>query len=197
MSRTNNHPKRDSIMDAGLKIFSEKGFHMAKIEEIAHEAGVGKGTVYEYFESKEQLFKIIVTEGIDEFNVKVDKQIKKEKTTRGKLMAIMKQNIQVLQHFRPFARSAMMDVTLFDVPFRTCLMKIHQKRICVLTEIIEEGIRGKEIKNINSSLFAKLFYGGVGMLNNPHEEINLQPEEIENIVEKAVDYYLYGVGASK
>lgn len=48
--------KRKEIIEAAIVVFSRIGYHRATIREIAEEAGVGKGTVYEYFESKEDLF---------------------------------------------------------------------------------------------------------------------------------------------
>lgn len=48
--------KRKEIMDAAIAVFSRTGYHRTKIRDIADEAGVGKGTVYEYFDSKEGLF---------------------------------------------------------------------------------------------------------------------------------------------
>ena len=48
--------KRQEIMEAAIAVFSRTGYHRAKIKDIADEAGVGKGTVYEYFETKEDLF---------------------------------------------------------------------------------------------------------------------------------------------
>ncbi|KUK10884.1 MAG: Transcriptional regulator, TetR family [Clostridia bacterium 41_269] len=57
MDIKNPEEKKRRILDAAAKVFSKKGFHKAKIEEIAKEAGIGKGTIYEYFASKEELFK--------------------------------------------------------------------------------------------------------------------------------------------
>jgi TetR/AcrR family transcriptional regulator, repressor of fatR-cypB operon len=47
--------RRQAILDAALKLFSERGFHGAAVPSIAEEAGVGAGTVYRNFESKEHL----------------------------------------------------------------------------------------------------------------------------------------------
>lgn len=44
------------IMDAALTLFTQKGFAATRLEEVALAAGVSKGTVYLYFESKEALF---------------------------------------------------------------------------------------------------------------------------------------------
>ena len=48
--------KKKEIMEAAISVFSKAGYHRSKIKDIADEAGVGKGTVYEYFETKEDLF---------------------------------------------------------------------------------------------------------------------------------------------
>jgi AcrR family transcriptional regulator len=48
------------LLAAALEVFAEKGFAATRLEEIAARAGVSKGTVYLYFESKEALFKAAI-----------------------------------------------------------------------------------------------------------------------------------------
>jgi TetR/AcrR family fatty acid metabolism transcriptional regulator len=48
--------KKEHILDAALDVFVDKGFSNVMINDIAKVAGIGKGTVYEYFKSKEELF---------------------------------------------------------------------------------------------------------------------------------------------
>ncbi len=48
--------KRREILQAAMQVFARDGYHRAKMEEVAKEAGIGKGTVYEYFRSKTDLF---------------------------------------------------------------------------------------------------------------------------------------------
>jgi AcrR family transcriptional regulator len=52
------------ILDAALKVFAEKGFAGARMDDIARRAGVTKGTIYLYFENKEAVFKTLVRESI-------------------------------------------------------------------------------------------------------------------------------------
>lgn len=49
---------------AALALFVEKGFSATRLEEVAQRAGVSKGTLYLYFDSKEALFKVAIQEGI-------------------------------------------------------------------------------------------------------------------------------------
>ncbi len=48
--------KRAMIIEAAARVFAQKGFSGTAMAEIADLAGVGKGTIYEYFDSKEELF---------------------------------------------------------------------------------------------------------------------------------------------
>ncbi|MGD2099907.1 MAG: TetR/AcrR family transcriptional regulator [Desulfobacterales bacterium] len=48
--------KRNQIVAAAARVFARSGYSNAVIADIAMEANIGKGTVYEYFESKEDLF---------------------------------------------------------------------------------------------------------------------------------------------
>ena len=59
--------KRENILDAATDVFSRYGFHGAKMEDIAKEANIGKGTIYGYFDSKESLFYEIIKHGIKEY----------------------------------------------------------------------------------------------------------------------------------
>lgn len=55
MNKEEVNRKREHILDAALRVFAEKGYHAATMQEISKEAGIAKGSVYSYFESKEQL----------------------------------------------------------------------------------------------------------------------------------------------
>jgi TetR/AcrR family transcriptional regulator len=52
------------LLDAALDLFVEKGFAATRAEEVAVRAGVSKGTLFLYFQSKEELFKAVVRENI-------------------------------------------------------------------------------------------------------------------------------------
>lgn len=52
------------LIDAALELFVEKGFSATRIEEVAHRAGVSKGTLYLYFPSKEALLKAVISERV-------------------------------------------------------------------------------------------------------------------------------------
>ncbi len=68
MNFNNHHPsdsrkdKETVILDAACRVFREKGFHQARITDIAQTAGISYGLVYHYFKSKADLFDAILKE---------------------------------------------------------------------------------------------------------------------------------------
>ncbi len=65
MKKDNGHlrmEKQAVIFDAALKVFRQKGFHKARIADIASEAGISYGLVYHYYHNKEGLFNTILNQ---------------------------------------------------------------------------------------------------------------------------------------
>ena len=58
------HARPAELTAAALELFVEKGFAATRLDDVAARAGVSKGTLYLYFDSKEALFKAVVLEGI-------------------------------------------------------------------------------------------------------------------------------------
>lgn len=75
------------IIAAALEVFSRRGFAAARLEEIAAQAGVSKGTLYLYFRSKEELFKAMVRELLVPTIVEVEQQVAGEAGGTSELLA--------------------------------------------------------------------------------------------------------------
>lgn len=89
-SRVSRDDKRKKIFDAALQVFSEDGFHRATIDRIASVSGVGKGSVYRYFPSKEELLDQLLTES---FAVIVDR-VSRELSTDGDILSQVRTMIE-------------------------------------------------------------------------------------------------------
>jgi len=62
MVRQKTEDKRDAILKATLRLVNSNGFHAAPMSKIANEAGVSAGTIYLYFENKEDLINTLYRE---------------------------------------------------------------------------------------------------------------------------------------
>jgi AcrR family transcriptional regulator len=58
---------KDRIAEAALEVFSKKGYHDATMDDIAGRLGVSKAALYQYFKSKEELYKAILAARFENF----------------------------------------------------------------------------------------------------------------------------------
>ena len=63
---------RENILQAALHLFAVKGYHETSISSVAERAGVGKGTLYWYFSSKEELFLQVFNEKGESLNKQIE-----------------------------------------------------------------------------------------------------------------------------
>ncbi|SHJ09811.1 TetR/AcrR family transcriptional regulator [Desulfosporosinus lacus] len=66
--------KKERVMRAAIEEFQAHGFEKSKIEVIAHNAGVAKGSIYQYFDDKKELFLYSVTWALEYFMKVIDRQ---------------------------------------------------------------------------------------------------------------------------
>jgi len=188
--------KRELILGAALEVFSVKGFYSTKIEDIAQQAGVGKGTVYEYFKSKDQLFREMLKEYLNLYTALVIREIDREVTAAGKLAALIRNNFKFGYRFRPLARSALWETIPVDDEFRSWLLEIHMRRLKSIEQIVREGIERGELRPVDVSVFARMFYGGMSFTVSPFMDLEINEDEIEKFAAEIVEYYLKGIGSS-
>lgn len=82
-----NDAKLASIRDAATKLFATLPFHEVRLDDIAREAGVGKGTLYVYFDSKETLYLSLVRDGFALIETRVREKLA---SARGGVKAHLK-----------------------------------------------------------------------------------------------------------
>lgn len=78
---------REAVLSAASEVFGRFGFKKASIEDIARLAGIGKGTVYLHFESKEALFEAVLRQSLTQAAVELRGRVERAKTPEAKLKA--------------------------------------------------------------------------------------------------------------
>jgi AcrR family transcriptional regulator len=89
--------KRGRILDAALSLFAERGFHGTPVPMIAERAGVGAGTIYRYFASKEALVNVLYQHWKLAFSDAVSAEFPIEKTTRAQWSHVFRKAVEFAQ----------------------------------------------------------------------------------------------------
>jgi AcrR family transcriptional regulator len=95
---------RGQLLDAAERVFSEKGFHDASLKEIAERAEYSVGSVYSFFEGKDDLFRQMFVRRGAEFMVGMHAILDGEGTATEKLHHLVDFQIDFFRRLRPFGR---------------------------------------------------------------------------------------------
>jgi len=95
---------RKAILDAAVKLFSSKGFEHTSIEELAREAGVGKGTIYGYFATKQEIFLAFCEEEIDYVFERLDREVDPKAPLLEQIVALSMLQFDFVSANREFGR---------------------------------------------------------------------------------------------
>jgi TetR/AcrR family fatty acid metabolism transcriptional regulator len=80
--------RRQQILEAALAVFSQKGYHATNVSDVAAQAGVSQGTIYWYFESKEELFQAAILFAFMDFGEAALGGLEEYPTATEKLVAM-------------------------------------------------------------------------------------------------------------
>lgn len=152
---------------AAVKVFSQKGFHDTKVDEIAQLADVGKGTVYEYFSSKAELFQEMFKSGMRLYTESVAEELKLKMSSREKLERLAKLHIKFVSHYKDLARVTMSEHAHFDEDFRKWILDHRADRIKEIEMIITDGIAGGEFRQVDPGAAAHVFTGTLAAMCSP------------------------------
>ena len=153
--------KRKDIAKSTCSLFIQNGFVNISISQIAKVAGIGKGTIYEYFKNKEDIVFELMSCLQEDYDPKLAKNLLHAENTKAKVIAlfdIFLSDTDTIQTQRDIYREFLAiylsnpsdDIDKF-------YQKLKQKYAIVLTDILEEAVKKGEISDIAIKFVPSIF----------------------------------------
>lgn len=98
------HERKKQVIEEAARLFASKRFDEVLMDDIAQQAGVGKGTLYTYFADKEELYFAVVFEGISRLNEKLQIKANRQKDPIEKLRRMVHAIVSFFSQNRFFFR---------------------------------------------------------------------------------------------
>jgi AcrR family transcriptional regulator len=187
------------VLEAALDVFFEKGFAAARLEDIAARAGVSKGTIYLYFESKDDVFEALVR-SIPMPNVEqlralaADKTIPADKMLRRALTfmgGILRDDRMI-----KFPRLIIGEGGRFPRLAESYKREVISRGIAIIGAIIERGIEEGRFHNVDPQHAA---FGAISPLlftaiwRTTFERFDSTPLDAQAFVTQHIDTFLRGI----
>lgn len=140
-------------------MFAEKNFARAAISEIAGLAGVADGTIYEYFQSKEDILLSIAEDRLGSYLAQFEGAFDIKSPDR-KLRRLIKYHFSRFLSDREFMKLFLMRLRAIDRFYESRAFEIFRSYCGLIEEIVEEGrAAGVFRPAVNSRVFRNMFFG--------------------------------------
>jgi AcrR family transcriptional regulator len=149
------------ILDAARTVFSLKGFEGATIDAIALAAGVAKGTVYLYFDSKRDLFLASLREGVEALHAEVAVRMADADTCEGKLHAFIAGRFEYFSRNREFFRIYYTEFSQLIAGTANAqpeFKDLYEQQALLLEGVLADGISGGHMRPCHVPRTARMIY---------------------------------------
>ncbi|MBN2541666.1 TetR/AcrR family transcriptional regulator [bacterium] len=154
--------RRNDIINAALKLFASKGFNNTTVDDIANEIELSKGTIYLYFESKEDIFHKLIKDKLAKFNHTIKSCLK----SKGSAIDVLKYAIQAhLEFFE--SQKQLIKILLFEQkwsvqdesPVQQILVSHREEHIKMICKLLKPAFKEGLFKKVNIRKAAAILIG--------------------------------------
>jgi AcrR family transcriptional regulator len=187
------------ILDAALKVFAHKGFAAARMDDIAKEAGVTKGTIYLYFENKEAVFKSLVRAAVGTTLTSVTQDVKNfQGSARFLLRMVLTRVAQLLVESDRVVLPKIVISESSNFPWLAEFYRfeIIERGLELLISLLERGMAQGEFRRLPAAHVARLcvapvLLGAIWRVTFAH--LDPEPYDYKGLVETHLDILFRGL----
>jgi len=153
--------RRGEILEAARKVFARRGYSQATVDEIAATAGLAKGTLYQYFRSKQEIYFEALRRSVESLRAEVERDIAAVEETRAKIDAFVRTRLSFFEANRDFFKifhSEFGNIFTHPAGSRQDLRDLYAGQAESLRQALESGVRRGELRNVPVETLAFLIY---------------------------------------
>lgn len=175
MSYLRSEVRQRQILQCAKRVFAERGFHAANISHICEAAGIGRGTLYQYFANKRSVLKAILRETLERVRALMEKQTLEaaayappEKIARAAAIeysaAQLRELLKVVFEDDDTLRILLREAVGLDVDIEAQLSEIDDVLIGIVERSIVAGQQAGFLRELDARAVATMIVGGVEKL---------------------------------
>jgi TetR/AcrR family fatty acid metabolism transcriptional regulator len=155
--------RRNDLIRSGRRLFSERGLYEARIEDLATEAGIAKGTVYTYFSDKDELIRDVAAAGYAELEARVVRCVRRGRGDEGVLRQAVRAHLQFFAANPDLMRilHQVRGMLTFDRPEWLPLRNTMNAYLVALSRILSVAPRLSRIRAGDRLTLARMLFGAV------------------------------------
>jgi AcrR family transcriptional regulator len=189
------------ILEAALSVFAQKGYAGTRMDEIARRAGVTKGTIYLYFESKEAVFKSLVRDTIGAMLAGVTADIG---NFQGSAKDLIRFALDAMAHLLTTSDRVVLPKIIiaesgnFPELARFYREEIIDRGLALLSSLIERGIAQGEFRRVPLQHAVRLCIAPVllgAIWRVTFSQFDTEPYDYKGLIDTHLDVLFHGLSA--
>jgi AcrR family transcriptional regulator len=157
---------RNAILDAAEVVFGDKGFHGARIQDVAERAGIAVGTVYNHFEHKEAVLSALLDERTEEMAACLAPAADEPRGFEAKLAGRVARMLSFVDRHRAFFAIAFEHGLLgggksASAAFDGKRLRHVERFRSAFRSLIEEGIASGALESLDTGALARFLAGSI------------------------------------
>lgn len=152
---------RDRILDAAMNIFSAKGFHDTKLDEIVAEGGISKGSIYFHFPNKEKLFIALVDQFADVIERRAREAIEDEAPGMIRVSVALEAVLETFAKYRVPAKLLLVQAVGLGTVFERKRMEVTDRFALLIQTYLDEAVADGSIAPVNTHIVAHAWMGAI------------------------------------
>jgi len=158
MAATRSPDLRERIRDAAIRVFSNDGFHRARMTSIAQEAGVAVGTIYNYYKSKDDLLISVFEDGLQERMGFLEEMGNTSLPLRDQIQYLLESHFTQMKSKRELAELILYERFHRGSRLQGRILELQRKIIDRIAEILEAGITAGWLRPCNPAVVAQALF---------------------------------------
>ncbi len=152
---------RDRILDAALDIFSRKGYHSTRLDEIVEEAHVSKGSIYFHFPNKEKLFLALVDQFADLLERRVTEAIQNEAQGMDRVRVALVTVLETFGRYRRPAKILLVQAVGLGTAFEKKRLAVNERFAMLIKAYLDEAVAVGDIAPGDTEVIAHAWMGAI------------------------------------
>lgn len=148
--------RREQIVLAAITLFSKKGFYKTTLRELAEEAGLSTGNIYDYVGSKEDIFYLIHDFAADLAVEALDRSVRDITDPMEKLRRMVRAEFNLMDQWADAIMLIYQESHILNPPFLHRLLQREREHLRKFEEVIEECIEANLLRECNVRMTANL-----------------------------------------
>lgn len=174
--------KKYEIINSAVKLFTEKGFENVSLLDIAQSNNMGRTTIYEYFQNKNEILAAFLIKEMNIYHEKITGILEMKQGIRNKLREIIIVGLEYANHHQGFQQLFQaLSRSNDDMAIKTngYLKKLHHELYRSLSAELIKAMNNKQIREITPELFVQLLFN-----------ITASPVRTSKSIEETADEFL-------